>query len=48
MVASFQDLKSLYLVMEYMPGGDFLGLLIRENILHESVARFYIAEMIWA
>jgi len=46
LVASFQDLKSLYLVMEYMPGGDFLGLLIRENILHESVARFYIAEMI--
>ncbi|KAL3962034.1 hypothetical protein ACCO45_003557 [Purpureocillium lilacinum] len=36
LVASFQDLKSLYLVMEYMPGGDFLGLLIRENILHES------------
>lgn len=34
--------------MEYMPGGDFLGLLIRENILHESVARFYVAEMILA
>lgn len=34
--------------MEYMPGGDFLGLLIRENVLHESVARFYIAEMILA
>lgn len=32
--------------MEYMPGGDFLGLLIRENILSEPVARFYIAEMI--
>lgn len=32
--------------MEYMPGGDFLGLLIRENILPEGVARFYIAEMI--
>ncbi|QUC18332.1 uncharacterized protein UV8b_02573 [Ustilaginoidea virens] len=48
LVASFQDLNSLYLVMEYMPGGDFLGLLIRENILHESVARFYIAEMILA
>lgn len=32
--------------MEYMPGGDFLGLLIRENTLHETVARFYIAEMI--
>lgn len=32
--------------MEYMPGGDFLGLLIRENILNEPVAKFFIAEMI--
>ncbi|KAH7328398.1 kinase-like domain-containing protein [Stachybotrys elegans] len=48
LVASFQDLTNLYLVMEYMPGGDFLGLLIRENVLHESVARFYVAEMILA
>lgn len=32
--------------MEYMPGGDFLGLLIRDNVLSESVARFYVAEMI--
>ncbi|TPX11239.1 uncharacterized protein E0L32_001057 [Thyridium curvatum] len=46
LIASFQDAANLYLVMEYMPGGDFLGLLIRENILHETVARFYIAEMI--
>ncbi|KAH8814942.1 kinase-like domain-containing protein [Xylogone sp. PMI_703] len=46
LVASFQDLKNLYLVMEYMPGGDFLGLLIRENILPELVTRWYIAEMI--
>ncbi|CAM1506721.1 Fc.00g063620.m01.CDS01 [Cosmosporella sp. VM-42] len=48
LIASFQDPYNLYLVMEYMPGGDFLGLLIRENILHEAVARFYIAEMILA
>jgi thiamine kinase-like enzyme len=48
LVASFDDLANLYLVMEYMPGGDFLGLLIRESILHESVARFYVAEMILA
>ena len=34
--------------MEYMPGGDFLGLLIRENILDEAVTRFYVAEMILA
>lgn len=46
LVASFQDFTNLYLVMEYMPGGDFLGLLMRENVLHETIARFYIAEMI--
>ncbi|KAH8890820.1 kinase-like protein [Thozetella sp. PMI_491] len=46
LVASFQDTANLYLLMEYMPGGDFLGLLIRENILQEPVARFYVAEMI--
>jgi protein-serine/threonine kinase len=46
LIASFQDASNLYLVMDYMPGGDFLGLLIRENILSEPVARFYIAEMI--
>ncbi|KAL1841597.1 hypothetical protein VTJ49DRAFT_6907 [Mycothermus thermophilus] len=45
-VASFQDVSNLYLVMEYMPGGDFLNLLIRENVLAEPVARFYIAEII--
>ncbi|KAK0760998.1 hypothetical protein N5P37_005939 [Trichoderma harzianum] len=48
LIASFEDMSNLYLVMEYMPGGDFLGLLIRENILHEAVACFYIAEMILA
>ncbi|KAI1757300.1 kinase-like domain-containing protein [Xylaria castorea] len=46
LIASFQDAGNLYLVMDYMPGGDFLGLLIRENILSEPVAKFYVAEMI--
>lgn len=46
LVAAFQDTANLYLIMTYMPGGDFLGLLIRENILSEPVAKFYIAEMI--
>jgi protein-serine/threonine kinase len=32
--------------MDYMPGGDFLGLLIRDNILTEPVTKWYIAEMI--
>ncbi|OHE93029.1 hypothetical protein CORC01_11668 [Colletotrichum orchidophilum] len=46
LISSFQDPANLYLLMDYMPGGDFLGLLIRENILTESRTRFYIAEMI--
>ncbi|KAF1979812.1 kinase-like protein [Bimuria novae-zelandiae CBS 107.79] len=46
LIASFQDNNNLYLVMEYMVGGDFLGLLLREDLLDESVARWYIAEMI--
>lgn len=48
LAASFQDHTNLYLVMDYMPGGDFLSFLIRENTLHEVVARFYVAEMILA
>jgi protein-serine/threonine kinase len=46
LIASFQDLNNLYLVMDYMPGGDFLGLLIRDNVLSEAVTKWYVAEMI--
>ncbi|OJJ77921.1 hypothetical protein ASPBRDRAFT_113535 [Aspergillus brasiliensis CBS 101740] len=46
LIASFQDQNHLYLIMDYMVGGDFLGLLMRRNILPETVARWYIAEMI--
>ncbi|OXV11481.1 hypothetical protein Egran_00756 [Elaphomyces granulatus] len=46
LIASFQDTNNLYLVMDYMVGGDFLGLLIRKNILSEDVTRWYVAEMI--
>ncbi|MCJ1356076.1 MAG: hypothetical protein MMC33_006070 [Icmadophila ericetorum] len=46
LIASFQDNTNLYLVMEYMIGGDFLGLLIRRERLRERVTKFYIAEMI--
>ncbi|EME42181.1 hypothetical protein DOTSEDRAFT_36105 [Dothistroma septosporum NZE10] len=40
LVASFQDNTNLYLVMDYMIGGDFLGLLLREDVLEEGVARY--------
>ncbi|KAL4810895.1 hypothetical protein BDV18DRAFT_165371 [Aspergillus unguis] len=46
LIASFQDSSYLYLVMDYMVGGDFLGLLMRHNILAEDIARWYVAEMI--
>ncbi|KAL5982472.1 hypothetical protein ACLOJK_016544 [Asimina triloba] len=45
---SFQDSDFLYLIMEYLPGGDFMTLLMRENVLSEDVARFYIAESVLA
>ncbi|KAJ5984156.1 hypothetical protein N7481_006255 [Penicillium waksmanii] len=46
LISSFQDNANLYLVMDYMVGGDFLGLLIRKDILREEWTRFYVAEMI--
>ncbi|KAM7257951.1 hypothetical protein ACFE04_013692 [Oxalis oulophora] len=45
---SFQDSDFLYLVMEYLPGGDMMTLLIREETLTETVARFYIAQSVLA
>eukprot|EP00939_MAST-03C_sp_MAST-3C-sp1_P004647 g4647.t1 len=45
---SFQDKYHLYLVMEFMPGGDLMTLLIRENVLPEKCTRFYVAESVAA
>lgn len=45
---SFQDADYLYLIMEYLPGGDMMTLLMREDTLSESVARFYIAQSVLA
>ena len=46
LITSFQDHTNLYLVMEYMIGGDFLGLLIKYDRLSENWAQFYLAEMV--
>ena len=40
---SFQDQTYLYLVMEYLPGGDLMNLLIVRNILEEHETKFYAA-----
>ncbi len=42
---SFQDDNSIYLAMEYVPGGDFRTLLNNTGVLHNRHARFYISEM---
>ncbi|GMI34984.1 hypothetical protein TeGR_g2243, partial [Tetraparma gracilis] len=41
---SFQDDTNLYMVMEYMPGGDLMTLLMKEDVFTEAVTRFYMAE----
>jgi serine/threonine kinase 38 len=45
---SFQDHNNLYLVMEYLPGGDLMNLLIKKDILSEDESRFYMGEMVLA
>jgi serine/threonine-protein kinase LATS1/2 len=36
---SFQDDHSLYFIMEYVPGGDMMQLLIKKEIFSEKLAR---------
>ncbi|KAL7585910.1 uncharacterized protein LOC111881315 [Lactuca sativa] len=45
---SFQDDEYLYLIMEYLPGGDMMTLLMRKDTLTEDEARFYVAESVLA
>ncbi|KAM5181119.1 serine/threonine-protein kinase LATS2 isoform 1-T2 [Mantella aurantiaca] len=42
---SFQDKDNLYFVMDYIPGGDMMSLLIRMEVFPEHLAMFYIAEL---
>ena len=42
---SFQDERYLYLVMEFLPGGDMMTMLIKYDIFEEGWARFYVAEI---
>ena len=42
---AFQSRDNLYLVMEYLPGGDLLGLMIRQGAFDEELTRFYLAEL---
>lgn len=43
---TFQDTKFLYMLMEFLPGGDLMTMLIKYDIFSEDITRFYIAEII--
>ncbi|RXK42351.1 AGC/NDR/NDR protein kinase [Tremella mesenterica] len=45
---SFQDMQYLYLVMEFLPGGDLMTMLIKYDTFSEDVTKFYMAECILA
>ncbi|KAF7554471.1 hypothetical protein G7Z17_g2894 [Cylindrodendrum hubeiense] len=45
---TFQDAQFLYMLMEFLPGGDLMTMLIKYEIFSENVTRFYIAETILA
>lgn len=46
--SSFQEGDFLYLVMEYLPGGDLMNLLMKKETLPEEQAKFYLCELILA
>lgn len=43
-----QDAKNLHMVMEYLPGGDLMGLLIKKDTFSESETMQYMAEIAMA
>ncbi|KAI9218769.1 kinase-like domain-containing protein [Blastocladiella britannica] len=45
---SFQDPIFLYLIMEFLPGGDLMSMLIKYDTFTEDATRFYMAECIAA
>jgi len=45
---SFQDSLHLYLIMEFLPGGDLMTMLIKFDIFPDDWTRFYIAECVLA
>lgn len=45
---SFQDPQYLYLIMEFLPGGDLMTMLIKYDVFTEDITRFYIAECVLA
>ncbi|KAF2869991.1 kinase-like domain-containing protein [Massariosphaeria phaeospora] len=45
---TFQDNTFLYMLMEFLPGGDLMTMLIKYEIFTEDITRFYMAELVLA
>ncbi|CAL8097532.1 unnamed protein product [Calicophoron daubneyi] len=45
---AFQDITSLYMVMEYVPGGNLVGWMEEVEVISEAACRFYAAETVLA
>ena len=45
---TFQDKSFLYMLMEFLPGGDLMTMLIKYEIFSEDITRFYMAEIVLA
>jgi len=48
MYYSFQDTRNLYLVMEFLQGGDLMTLLMKRDTLTDDETRFYMTECVLA
>ena len=45
---SFQDAHNLYMVLDFLPGGDLMGLLIEKDLFSEAATRQYACELVLA
>lgn len=45
---TFQDQDFLFMLMEFLPGGDLMTMLIKYEIFSEDITRFYMAEIVLA
>ena len=45
---TFQDRTFLYMLMEFLPGGDLMTMLIKYETFAPDIARFYMAEILLA
>ncbi|PHJ20972.1 protein kinase (incomplete catalytic triad) [Cystoisospora suis] len=48
MISSFQDRRRIYILMEFINGGELFSLLRSEGTFAEHTARFYVAEILLA